>query len=260
MGHDVNHLVRLSDGDLKALKQIFRKHFLPQDRLWLFGSRVDLTRKGGDIDLYIETHSPTPEEAVNRRVRFLSNLEAIIGEQKIDVVLNQLNSDYDLPIYAVAKTEGVLLVTSQFNEMLKIADIHAGRVRQALLHIQELFPIHADIVSNISEENFAWIEVWIGRFSKLQDYLSSNLIDAFLTHHAENIDKLMMIDKLNKCERLGIIEDVEVWHEMRSLGNKLAHEYPDNPDFTAESLNQVFALTPKLLEILENIKQKGGAA
>jgi hypothetical protein len=102
--------VRLSDSDFEALKFCFNKHFLQGDRLWLFGSRADLTKKGGDIDLYIETHASTVDEAIKRESAFLFEFEEMIGEQKIDVVLNMLNNPYPLPIHEIAKTKGVRIV------------------------------------------------------------------------------------------------------------------------------------------------------
>ncbi len=38
--------VRLSDDAIKAIAKIFFKTFLPNDELWLFGSRVDESKKG----------------------------------------------------------------------------------------------------------------------------------------------------------------------------------------------------------------------
>lgn len=102
--------VRLSEKDLNALKTIFHKYFLDKDRLWLFGSRVDLEKKGGDIDLYIETHIENMESAIKKKINFIWDLEQIIGEQKIDVVLNMLNLQYELPIYKVAKAEGLRII------------------------------------------------------------------------------------------------------------------------------------------------------
>lgn len=102
--------VRLSDHDLSALKHLFHKHFLPEDELWLLGSRADLTRKGGDIDLYIETNADNISNAVKRRSNFIWDLEQEIGEQKIDVVLNMLKFPHPLPIHEVAKTKGVRIV------------------------------------------------------------------------------------------------------------------------------------------------------
>ena len=47
--------MRLSALQRKVLTQTARDCFDPDVRLRLFGSRMDDTRKGGDIDLLIET-------------------------------------------------------------------------------------------------------------------------------------------------------------------------------------------------------------
>ncbi|MBP6103999.1 MAG: nucleotidyltransferase domain-containing protein [Gammaproteobacteria bacterium] len=93
-----------------ALEVIFKKCFLKTDKLWLFGSRVDLNRKGGDIDLYIETHLKTANEAADMKLKFITGLQHVIGEQKIDVVLNIVNISSPLPIYTIAITEGVGII------------------------------------------------------------------------------------------------------------------------------------------------------
>ena len=102
--------VRLSDHDLDELKNLFLRHFLPGDCLWLFGSRADLTKKGGDIDLYIETNADTADHAIKMKSDFLWDLEKMIGEQKIDAVLNMLNNPYPLLIHEIAKTKGVQII------------------------------------------------------------------------------------------------------------------------------------------------------
>lgn len=103
--------VRLSDHDVNAIIDSFKKHFLPADHLWLFGSRADLTRRGGDIDLYIETTETDTKKAIDRETSFVSDLWERIGEQKIDVVLNVLALKGEpLRIYEVARSTGIKLV------------------------------------------------------------------------------------------------------------------------------------------------------
>lgn len=102
--------VRLSDYDLAAIESLFVKHFLPGDKLWLFGSRADLDKKGGDIDLYIETDAKGVEAAIKMKSDFLWGLEKKIGEQKIDIVLNMLRDPYPLPIHEIAKTKGIRII------------------------------------------------------------------------------------------------------------------------------------------------------
>ncbi len=99
--------IRLSNYDLKAISSLFRKFFLPQDGLWIFGSRVDIKRKGGDIDLYIETNANTIDVALKMKFDFISALEDKLGEQQIDIVINNLNFPHRLPIHEVAKTTGI---------------------------------------------------------------------------------------------------------------------------------------------------------
>ena len=81
------------------------KRFFDAD-VYLFGSRADDTRRGGDIDLYIES-ALSPEEAVRARLSMLAHLYRRIGERRIDLVLNTGRSDE--PIFRVAKREGMKL-------------------------------------------------------------------------------------------------------------------------------------------------------
>jgi hypothetical protein len=101
--------MRLDDRDVQIMRQSFTSLFGPDDHLWLFGSRVNDAKKGGDIDLYIQTHLPA-EDAYRKRQDFVIDLWDKIGEQKIDVVIHLIDTDFHLPIYDVAQQEGVLLV------------------------------------------------------------------------------------------------------------------------------------------------------
>ena len=46
--------MRLSETERKAIKAALKKHFDATARVYLFGSRTDDQKRGGDIDLYIE--------------------------------------------------------------------------------------------------------------------------------------------------------------------------------------------------------------
>ncbi len=47
--------MRLTKKQLLSIKEPFKECFSFGDKLFLFGSRTDDSKKGGDIDLYIET-------------------------------------------------------------------------------------------------------------------------------------------------------------------------------------------------------------
>jgi transcription antitermination factor NusA-like protein len=71
-----------------------------------------MTRRGGDIDLYIETYITDVGEALDKRGDFWWDLQKELGEQRIDVVLNIIPLEHEslLPIYQVAKSEGIKIV------------------------------------------------------------------------------------------------------------------------------------------------------
>lgn len=150
-------------------------------------------------------------------------------------------------------------MTSGLFEIIKIADIHAARINMALEDLKVVLPFDQHKIGTIQKQNLLLIELLVSRFGQLQDLLGVKIIDTFLKDQAENIDGLTMLDKIHKLERLGIIEDAAIWKDMRQARNHAVHEYPDHPELTANYLNQVVALAPKLLDILNKIKARSGS-
>lgn len=100
--------VRLESWQLAAIREAFKISFLPVDHLWLFGSRVDLTLLGGDIDLYVETCYNNADLVAKARSNFYSALMMKIGDQKVDIVVKFDRTD--LLVYRIAHEEGIQLV------------------------------------------------------------------------------------------------------------------------------------------------------
>ncbi|WP_217125590.1 nucleotidyltransferase domain-containing protein [Hydrogenophilus thiooxidans] len=98
---------RLSDHYRATIRATVREVFGPEVRVWLFGSRVDATARGGDIDLLVE--SPTPiADRERKTLRCLARLQMRLGEQPIDLlVLDPLVAR--LPIHAEALRTGLML-------------------------------------------------------------------------------------------------------------------------------------------------------
>lgn len=70
-----------------------------------------MEKRGGDIDLYMETHQNDGEVLLSLKYRFLSMVKDKIGDQKIDLVLRHVPADAeDKPIYREARETGVILV------------------------------------------------------------------------------------------------------------------------------------------------------
>ncbi len=95
--------MRLTSDEIHAISETFLQTF-GSGTIRLFGSRVDDEKRGGDIDLYIET--PVRKELLRKKIDFLVKLKRRIGDRKIDVVIDR---GEDRPIDRIAKKEGVLL-------------------------------------------------------------------------------------------------------------------------------------------------------
>ena len=64
----------------------------------------------------------------------------------------------------------------------------------------------------------------------------------------------VIIDLLNRLEQLGILEDKNVWLELRKTRNTIAHQYEDEPQQAAEALNAIYIAKPILEKIYITLK------
>lgn len=101
---DVIRLMRLSSHERAVIRRLGLRHFGRAPRL--FGSRLDESRRGGDIDLFIATDLP-PGQAARRRMDLLADLWLELGERKIDIVMD--DGSTPTPIVERARREGVEL-------------------------------------------------------------------------------------------------------------------------------------------------------
>ncbi len=98
----IEEKVRLSAEEIDAIIQTVREVFGENIKLWLFGSRTYPNKKGGDIDLYLETK--ITDDILRKKLKFLVQLEDRIGEQKIDLILKPFGANDE--ISKVAKRQG----------------------------------------------------------------------------------------------------------------------------------------------------------
>lgn len=76
----------------------------PNARVWLFGSRTDDTKKGGDIDIAILSEIIGDE--IMQQIQVRRTICNKIGEQRIDIVAS---ADGTEAIFQLAITEGIRL-------------------------------------------------------------------------------------------------------------------------------------------------------
>ncbi|ANB03136.1 nucleotidyltransferase domain-containing protein [Ectothiorhodospira sp. BSL-9] len=99
--------MRLTPQQQTTIRHIVTKHAGASARVRLFGSRLDDTARGGDVDLMVELNEPVDQPAL-----LSATLSAKISRQlqgrRVDVVLSAPNLQH-LPIHDVAYREGVIL-------------------------------------------------------------------------------------------------------------------------------------------------------
>jgi predicted nucleotidyltransferase len=101
--------MRITPIEQEVIKRAAQECFDASAVVRLFGSRVDDSKKGGDIDLFVQTSLVDAEEISKAHTRFLAKLYAELGEQKIDVVIDYPSRTVQLPIFAIALEQGIIL-------------------------------------------------------------------------------------------------------------------------------------------------------
>ena len=99
--------MRLSGHYRTTIKEILTRHFGEESKFYLFGSRVDDTKRGGDIDLYIETDLDS-DKAWDARSKSWIEMQRRLEEQKIDIVVHINGTEFS-GIEKIAKRDGVEL-------------------------------------------------------------------------------------------------------------------------------------------------------
>jgi hypothetical protein len=136
---------------------------------------------------------------------------------------------------------------------LNIANIHVKRLEFAIKKLASYFPIKAEKISQLTDDELAFFELYTSRFGKLQDLMGSQLFTLVLSVVGESVDDMTMIDKVYKLEKLKLIDSADEWQLMRQIRNHLSHEYPDNPSATAKYLNEAYKKGPLLIQYFKKL-------
>lgn len=95
--------LRLSPLVIEAMVSLFEQIFA-KGELYVFGSRADADQMGGDIDLLIAPENL--QDIAVKKIHFLAALKRLIGEQKIDLVIDRGQNRL---IDKIARQQGVLV-------------------------------------------------------------------------------------------------------------------------------------------------------
>lgn len=101
--------MRLTQQEIQIIKSSVREVMGEQASVWLFGSRVDDTKRGGDIDLFVEANLSNPLSRVRKKSQLWAKLQHRLGEQRIDIILAAAKPEEQLVIEQAARKSGIRL-------------------------------------------------------------------------------------------------------------------------------------------------------
>ncbi|MEQ1667969.1 MAG: nucleotidyltransferase domain-containing protein [Sulfuriferula sp.] len=98
--------MRLNPAEIAIIQNAFLTTF-SEGTLYLFGSRVDDNKRGGDIDLLVEMAEPVANPALVA-AQFSAKISRLMHGRKVDVLLSAPNL-MRLPIHDIAFEQGLKL-------------------------------------------------------------------------------------------------------------------------------------------------------
>lgn len=101
--------MRLSDRERSAIVDTIAQHATQSFELYLHGSRVDDTRKGGDIDLLLLSSDEQTNYLQKNKHILLADIKEKIGDQKIDLTISSNTQVTTDPFVKIALKNAVRL-------------------------------------------------------------------------------------------------------------------------------------------------------
>jgi predicted nucleotidyltransferase len=78
--------MRLKPKEVESILRVFKSHHDDEEtEIYLFGSRTDDSKKGGDIDLLVVANAFVCEKLKVIKFKISDDIQKQIGEQKIDI-------------------------------------------------------------------------------------------------------------------------------------------------------------------------------
>ena len=99
--------MRLTNDQINIIRQLASQIAGSQSRVRVFGSRLDDTAHGGDLDLMLELTEPVDNPAL-MAAQMSARVSRAMHGRKVDVLLSAPNLMH-LPIHDIAFKEGQLL-------------------------------------------------------------------------------------------------------------------------------------------------------
>lgn len=97
------------------------------------------------------------------------------------------------------------------------------------------------------------LDAFVSRFGRLQDTLADKFLPALLDALAE--PKGAALENLDRAEKLGWLDSVDTWLEMRKLRNQMVHEYIEDLLILSSALRAGHDFVPVLVSTARRFVQ-----
>ncbi len=140
------------------------------------------------------------------------------------------------------------------SDYVKVADIHATRLKEALEASAQFLPLVPERLATLPASQLSFLDMMSMRFGKLQDVVGAKIFSLLLDALGE--EAAAFIDKLNRLEKLGYIENANWWMDLRETRNKIMHDYPDDYAIIISHLALLIKHANELLLFWDTLKSK----
>jgi uncharacterized protein with HEPN domain len=142
-------------------------------------------------------------------------------------------------------------------ERLEKALLHCEKIRHELLFSYGWIAketINEQWVRNLESDEMKKerVSAFCARFGRFQDYLADKVLRTWLEVVGEHAGTAL--ENFSVAERAGILSvPSEQITELRTIRNRLTHEYVENAKSFAADVNAVIQMTPALLGMLDRL-------
>jgi len=136
---------------------------------------------------------------------------------------------------------------------LKRAHQIATRLDYSITQLQPIMPLTATRMVELSEAQIESLDAFAKRYEQLQDTLQNKLFRGIALLEQENISDYSRRDITHLMEKLGVIPSTDEFANYALIRNRLAHEYPDEPERQSQRLNTAFDSASGLRHLVTRI-------
>ncbi len=141
------------------------------------------------------------------------------------------------------------------DRLLFLAKVVSRELKHLQTTDQRLFasPLTLSVIEQLDDNEALaeTVEAFVSRFGRLQDTLGDKLLPQLLSYLGER--STVMVDNLDKAERMGWIQSTDKWLETRQLRNQMVHEYIENPNILLNALNAGHDFVAELAYVTERM-------